>query len=59
MLERLAGALLPNKILGKTTPAGMNAVDPLSFAVVGGVVAIVALMAAFVPVWKGCPVDPQ
>ena len=45
--------------LGKTLPAGMRVVDPLSFAMVGGVLITVALMAAFVPAWKGSHIDPN
>jgi len=45
--------------LGKTLPAGMRVVDPLSFAMVGGVLVMVALMAAFVPAWKGSNIDPN
>jgi ABC-type antimicrobial peptide transport system permease subunit len=52
-------ALFVVQALGKTLPAGMNVVDPLSFAMVGGVLAIVALRAAFVPAWKGSHIDPN
>jgi ABC-type antimicrobial peptide transport system permease subunit len=52
-------ALFVVQALGKTLPAGMRVVDPLSFAMVGGVLAIVALMAAFVPAWKGSHIDPN
>jgi hypothetical protein len=37
----------------KALPAGMKVVDPLSFARVGGVLAIVALIAALVPCMEG------
>jgi predicted permease len=52
-------ALFVVQTLGKTLPAGMKVVDPLSFATVGAVLAIVALMAAFVPAWQGSHIDPN
>jgi ABC-type antimicrobial peptide transport system permease subunit len=52
-------ALFVVQTLGKALPAGMKVVDPLSFALVGGVLAIVALMAAFVPAWNGSHIDPN
>lgn len=52
-------ALFVVQTLGKALPAGMKVVDPLSFALVGGVLALVALMAAFVPAWRGSHIDPN
>jgi putative ABC transport system permease protein len=52
-------ALFVVQTLGKTLPMGMRVVDALSFAMVGGVLAIVALMAALAPAWKGSHIDPN
>ena len=52
-------ALFVVQSLGKTLPAGMKVVDPLSFAMVGCVLAMVALMAAFIPAWRGSHIDPN
>jgi len=52
-------ALFVVQALAEALPAGMKVVDPLSFATVGGILAIVALMAAFVPAWKGSQIDPN
>ncbi len=52
-------ALFVVQALAEALPAGMKVVDPLSFATVGGILAIVALMAAFVPAWKGSQLDPN
>jgi putative ABC transport system permease protein len=52
-------ALFVVQALAVALPAGMKVVDPLSFATVGGILAIVALMAAFVPAWKGSQIDPN
>jgi predicted permease len=52
-------ALLVVQTLRQALPAGMKVVDPLSFALVGGVLSLVALMAAFVPAWKGSHIDPN
>ena len=52
-------ALFVVQVLAEALPAGMKVVDPLSFATVGGILAIVALMAAFVPAWKGSQLDPN
>jgi predicted permease len=52
-------ALFVVQALAVALPAGMKVVDPLSFATIGGILAIVALMAAFVPAWKGSQLDPN
>ncbi|MBO0862237.1 MAG: ABC transporter permease [Chloracidobacterium sp.] len=52
-------ALFVVQALAEALPAGMKVVDPLSFATIGGILAIVALIAAFVPAWKGSQLDPN
>jgi putative ABC transport system permease protein len=52
-------ALFVVQTIGQALPAGVKVVDPLSFALVGGVLALVELMAAFVPAWKGSHIDPN
>jgi predicted permease len=44
--------------LRSIVPAGMHVVDPVSFAMVGCVLTIVALIAALIPAWKGSRIDP-
>ncbi len=44
--------------LRSIVPAGIHVVDPLSFAMVGCVLTIVALIAALIPAWKGARIDP-
>ena len=37
---------------------GVSAVDPLTFAVVAGVLIVVAMAACYIPAWRAMRVDP-
>jgi predicted permease len=52
-------AIFVAQALGKALPAGMKVVDPLSFLLVGGILASVGLTAAFVPAWRASRIDPN
>ncbi|HEX3867434.1 MAG TPA: FtsX-like permease family protein, partial [Gemmatimonadaceae bacterium] len=53
----LAGAFLATRLLEKMV-FGITAHDPVTFAVVGGVPAIVAVGASLIPAWRATRIDP-
>ena len=53
----LGGAALVTRFM-QTLLHGVNPMDPLTFAVVAGVLSLVALLASLVPAWRATRVDP-
>lgn len=51
-------ALLVTQPLAGVLSSGMSVLDPMSFASVGAVLSVVALMAALIPAWAASRVDP-